>query len=153
MKYLGKSVLSYSILSIFPLSVMAVDPTPIEGVSLDGYYISIYFDGPSPPEIAIWQEGDSIDTKERYKVRINTMKNYNNEECVMFDAGIDDPKYFTSFSCQEGGKTTLSGTRYDGWSYDGALSCNEGAPEYVYKCVSGCSSHVPKLMTQPHWEC
>lgn len=135
----------YFLLSISTICLAAGMPSII-GATNDGYTIAADFEYP-PYSIEIWRE-----SKNR-KLRSASAQRFDNEPC-QFKENIDKKGHETRiFSCAKEAKSPLAGTKYHGRKT--SETCEQGAPEFVYSCVSGCdiNKRAPREMTQSHWEC
>lgn len=116
-------------------SCHAVDIS-LNGETSDGWEISVSAETPAFPfEVSTWKTGD----KRSYQT-------FRNEPCVFL---VD-----VSLTCAASAKSPLAGTKYMA-NKNTKGSCENGDPEFIYACVSGCDQNkrAPRKLYQGHYEC
>jgi len=114
---------------------LAYDVT-LNGETTDGWRISIYAGTPAEPfSIRAWKKGDE-----------KSIQSFKKESCEFSEGDF--------LMCPSNTKSPLAGTKYIG-HINNEGSCEDGDPEYIYICVSGCDQNkrAPRKLYQPHYEC
>ncbi len=105
----------------------------------------VHVDTEPPITVWVWQrqkDGGIVNSHE-----------YKTEACTLAYEYSKQEREVRVLKCSANGNTPLAGTKYVGHPFDG--DCENGDPEFLFKCVSGCGSksRAPKTMRQEHWEC